>query len=269
MQRRILIIDDHDDIATALEEVFVHTGHSVKVVENRRDALAVGHLGEFDLVITDLDVAHSEHTFSLNGSDQVCLAADDVKAGEHVKAFKLCATNYRRNGHFDEEELKNIVATVLDYKTRHVDTNEFVQGVHEKIEFEIPSTLALMHIILEYLLKRVDRLGVCKPEQTNLFVALDEAFVNAVKHGNKYDSSKLIRISADILPTEAKFVVEDEGEGFDVNKIPDPLDPENLFKTSGRGVLFIYNIMDEVVYNDRGNRLTMVKKCEPAESQSD
>ncbi|MBV9242363.1 MAG: ATP-binding protein [Acidobacteria bacterium] len=117
-----------------------------------------------------------------------------------------------------------------------------------------------MHIVLEYLMKRVEKLGVCKPEQTNLFVALDEAFVNAIKHGNKYDPGKLVRISADVSPAEARFTIEDEGEGFDVNNIPDPLDPENLFKTSGRGVLFIYNIMDEVSYNDRGNRLTMVKK---------
>jgi len=47
-----------------------------------------------------------------------------------------------------------------------------------------------------------------------------------------------------------------------VHDIPDPLDPENLFKTSGRGVLFIYNIMDEVKYNERGNRLTMVKRSD-------
>jgi serine/threonine-protein kinase RsbW len=118
-----------------------------------------------------------------------------------------------------------------------------------------------MHIVLEYLIKRVEKLGVCKPEQSNLFVALDEAFVNAVKHGNKFDAHKLVRISADISNAEAKFTIEDEGEGFDVNSIPDPLDPQNLFKSSGRGVFFIYNIMDEVVYNDRGNRLTMVKKA--------
>ena len=61
---------------------------------------------------------------------------------------------------------------------------------------------------------------------------------------------------------EARFTIEDEGEGFDINAIPDPLDPENLFKTSGRGVLFIYNIMDEVKYNERGNRLTMVKRSD-------
>jgi serine/threonine-protein kinase RsbW len=120
-----------------------------------------------------------------------------------------------------------------------------------------------MHIVLEYLMKRVEKLGVVKPEQSNLFVALDEAFVNAVKHGNKFDAKKLIRISADVSRHEARFTIEDEGEGFDVNSIPDPLDPENLFKTSGRGVMFIYNIMDEVKYNERGNRLTMVKKSVP------
>ena len=87
-----------------------------------------------------------------------------------------------------------------------------------------------------------------------------DEFVNAVKHGNKYDQNKLVRITADLSPKEARFTIEDEGEGFNVNQIPDPRDPSNLFKTSGRGVLLIYNIMDEVEYNDRGNRLTMVKR---------
>src|SRR5688500_13113807 len=118
-----------------------------------------------------------------------------------------------------------------------------------------------MHIVLEYLMKRVEKLGVVKAEQSNLFVALDEAFVNAVKHGNKFDIQKLVRVTAEVSRKEARFTIEDEGEGFDPSTIPDPLDPENLFKESGRGVLFIYNIMDEVKYNDRGNRLTMVKKA--------
>jgi serine/threonine-protein kinase RsbW len=218
-------------------------------------------LEDFDLVITDLDVRPGEQTEKSNG---VCLPdVPQVGAGEHVKAFKLCAANYRRDG-FDEEELKAFVATVLDYKIRFVDTEEFVKDLRENIEFELPSALSLMHIVLEYLLKRVEKLGVCKPEQNNLFVALDEAFVNAIKHGNKYDPEKLVRITADVSAAEARFTIEDEGDGFDIRNIPDPLDPENLFKTSGRGVLFIHNIMDEVTYNSRGNRLTMIKKA-PAE----
>jgi serine/threonine-protein kinase RsbW len=268
MQRQILIIDDHDDLASALDEVFTHLGHNVVVVDSRGDALAIPELNDFDLVITDLDINPGEHSQISNGSGPACLNdVVDLTAGpgERMKAFKLCAANYRRED-FNEEELKEMVATVLDYKTRFVDKAEYLEGLHEKIEFEVPSAISLMHIVLEYLINRVERIGVCKPEQSNLFVALDEAFVNAVKHGNKYDASKLVRVVADVSPAEAKFVIEDQGEGFDVNKIPDPLDPENLFKTSGRGVLFIYNIMDEVIYNDRGNRLTMIKK--KAESQT-
>ena len=267
MQRRILIIDDHDDLASALDEVFTHQGHSVMAVDSRTDALAVGDLSKFDLIITDLDVKPGDRVGLSNGKADIC-RIDLPETGEHVKAFKLCTANYRRGPDIDEEQLRELVAITLDYKLRHVDTVESVRNLHEKIDFELPSTLALMHVVLEYLLKRVEKLGVCKPEQTNLFVALDEAFVNAIKHGNKYDVSKLVRVSADLSPEEAKFVIEDEGEGFDVNNILDPLDPENLFKPSGRGVLFIYNIMDEVAYNDRGNRLTMVKKAvsEPREN---
>jgi serine/threonine-protein kinase RsbW len=153
-----------------------------------------------------------------------------------------------------------MIATVLDYKLRFVDKEEYVRGLHESIEFELPGVLSVMHVVLEYLLKRVDKVGVVKTEESNLFVALDEAFVNAIKHGNKFDPTKNIRIAAEVSPSEARFTIEDEGEGFDVENIPDPLDPQNLFKPSGRGVLFIYNIMDEVKYNERGNRLTMVKK---------
>jgi serine/threonine-protein kinase RsbW len=266
MQRRILIIDDHDDLATALEEVFLHLGHEVRVLQDRAEALAIDNLKTFDLIITDLDVDGTlyQNGSKLNGA--ICpKELSPPRVGEHIKAFKLSAANFRRDN-FEENELKDMIATVLDYKIRFVDKTEVIQGLRESIEFELPSTISLMHIVLEYLMKRVEKLGVCKPEQSNLFVALDEAFVNAVKHGNKFDAGKLVRVAMEVSRDEARFTIEDQGEGFDVNNIPDPLDPENLFKTSGRGVLFIYNIMDEVEYNERGNRLTMVKKA-PAEEQ--
>ena len=257
MQRRILIIDDHDDLATSLEEVLTAMDHSVALLESRADAMEVTNFEQFDIVITDLDV-HSMRSPHLNGHDKTHI--DE----EHVKAFKVSAANFTRS-EFDEAELKAIVATVLDYKARHIDKLEAMQDLHEHIEFELPSAISLMHIVLEYLMRRVEKLGVVKSEQSNLFVALDEAFVNAVKHGNKFDAKKLVRIIAEVSSAEARFTIEDEGEGFDVNSIPDPLDPSNLFKTSGRGVLFIYNIMDEVAYNERGNRLTMVKRSDKPE----
>jgi len=268
MHRRILIIDDHDDLATALEEVFSHQGHEVSVVHDRAAALEIDNIYDHDLVITDLDVENLTIPAGNNGNSTVCLPKGiEAYQGQHIKAFKICASNFRRE-EFSEDELEKLVATVLDYKLRIVDKEEYVRGIRESIEFELPGVLSVMHVVLDYLLRRVDRVGVVKTEESNLFVALDEAFVNAIKHGNKFDTTKNIRIAADVSKAEARFTIEDEGEGFDVDNIPDPLDPQNLFKPSGRGVLFIYNIMDEVSYNERGNRLTMVKKSHPETTSS-
>jgi len=262
MQRRILIIDDHNDLAEALDEVFTHLGHQVTTVEDRAAALSIENIYDYDLVVTDLDVENLTSIAANNGNTAVCLPKEiHGYEGENIKAFKICGTNFRRE-EMSEDELKELVATVLDFKLRFVDKEEYVRGIHESIEFELPSVISVMHVVLEYLLKRVDKLGVVKTDESNLFVALDEAFVNAIKHGNKFDAKKNVRIAAQVSKAEARFTIEDEGEGFDVNNIPDPLDPQNLFKPSGRGVLFIYNIMDEVKYNERGNRLTMVKKSQ-------
>lgn len=269
MQRQILIIDDHDDLASALKDAFEKNGHQVKTTESRKDALCLDDIEKFDLVITDLDGENLICEPNQNGNSTACLphiSSASLNLDEPIKAFKFCATNFKRD-EFDENELKSFVETTLNYKIQFVDKTEVIKNLHEKIEFELPSAISTMHAVLDYLMKRVEKLGVINPEQSNLFIALDEAFVNAVKHGNKFDSNKLVRITADISAKEARFTVEDEGEGFDVNAIPDPLDPTNLFKTSGRGVLFIYNIMDEVKYNERGNRLTMVKKSDIDKSQ--
>lgn len=261
MQRRILIVDDHDDLKTALTEVFNGLGFFVKATEDRDEAVALDRLIDYDLVITDLDGDRAFGPVKGEENSSPCLPtiSPEESIRTFVKAFKICARNFRREN-FNEDELKNLFETVLNYKSRFVDKIQTVKNIREKIEFEFPSTISLMNCILDYLMRRVEKVGIVDSENSNLFVALDEAFVNAVKHGNKYDADKIVRISAEVSPTEARFTIEDEGEGFNISEIPDPTNPENLFKTSGRGVLIIHNIMDEVSYNERGNRLTMVKK---------
>ncbi len=259
MQRQILIIDDHDDLAGALSKVFTETSHYVEIVENRADALNIKNIKSFDLVITDLDGEKSVSGSNNNGNEPTCLPTISAVADEHIKAFKICAANFKRD-EFNEDELKSFVETILNYKSQFVDKVEIVRNLREKIEFELPSAISTMHAVLDYLMKRVEKIGVIDVEKSNLFIALDEAFVNAVKHGNKFDSQKLVKITAEVSTKEARFTIEDEGEGFKVSEIPDPTNPENLFKTSGRGVMFIHNIMDEVKYNERGNRLEMIKR---------
>lgn len=261
MQKKILIIDDHDDLETLLTSEFGAKGHFIKSTEDRDEAIELLESEAFDIIVTDLDGEHLVATKNGNDEDISCLPEDEPAPRSNIKAFKLCISNYKKE-RFSEDELKYFVETVLDLKSCCVDKIESVKDLREKIEFEVPSFVSLMHDILDYLMKRVEKSGVVNPETSNLFVALDEAFVNAVKHGNKFNAEKLVRITAEVSKEEARFTIEDEGEGFNVTEIPDPRNPENLFKTSGRGVLFIYNIMDEVKYNDRGNRLTMIKKSE-------
>ena len=266
-KRRILIVDDNDELRAALEEVLRELGHDVMATGDREAAVLRDDLEEFDLIISDLtDDAESGVEILSELQRQrlavpVVVSSDEAQKPGIVKAFKMGAANFLRLP-YNNDELRLIVEKTLSYKLRFVEDLKVLPFVHEKIDFELPSDVSLMSGVLQYLIERVAQLGVIKPERSNLYVALDEAFVNAVKHGNKNNPSKLVRITAELSAKEARFTVEDEGEGFNVQEIPDPCDPENLFKASGRGVLLIYNIMDEVQYNERGNRLTMVKRPE-------
>ena len=236
----ILIVENSDESRQGLTAELAGLGHSVQATGARDDANAREDLDGFDLMVSDLEDASAQD-------------------GQIIRAFKLSVTSDQVRS--ATAALHEIVETTLRFRLRCVDSAQ--KPFHEKIDIELPSDLSLMNTVLEYLLDRVDKIGLIKAEQSNLFVALDEAFVNAIKHGSRNDPTKLVRITAELSPREAIFTVEDEGDGFDVREIPDPCDPANLFKSSGRGVLLIYNIMDEVEYSERGTRLRMVKRPEP------
>ena len=264
-KRRILIVDNNDELRAILEEVLGRLGHEVVVTGDREMALAREDLDRFDLIISDLtdDLDNAIPIGELQRKWLLTPISPNGSRPDVVKAFKFGAANYLRLP-YEKDGLREIVERTLSYKLKYVDDPSVLAHVHEKIEFELPSDLSLMNGVLQYLLERVSRLGLIKPERSNLFIALDEAFVNAVKHGNKSNPQKLVKITAELSPKEACFTVEDEGDGFNIKEIPDPCDPANLFKSSGRGVLLIYNIMDEVEYSERGNRLKMVKRPAPS-----
>ncbi len=237
---RVLIVEYDDDIRAGLARELNQLGHEVTLESERDKALARQDLAEFDLLVSDL------------------VDRDPATAPESVRSFKMAVTSLQTRRTI--AELHDIIEKTLLFKLQQIDATQ--KAVREKIDLELPSDLTLMNAVLEYLLDRVAKLGLIKIEQSNLFVALDEAFVNAVRHGNRNDPSKLLRVTAELSAHEAIFTVEDEGDGFDVREIPDPRDPANLFKSSGRGVLLIYNIMDEVEYSEGGTRLKMVKRPE-------
>lgn len=90
-------------------------------------------------------------------------------------------------------------------------------------------------------------------------LAIEEAFINAIKHGNQMDDSKQIKVDYFVGPDKTEISLTDEGQGFDPNSIPDPRCGKNLYKTNGRGLLLMRSYMDVVEYNQQGNCVRMVR----------
>jgi len=106
------------------------------------------------------------------------------------------------------------------------------------------------------------RLQTCKASEQEVFsvrLALEEALVNAIKHGNQMDRSKKVRISYRFLGERFEIRITDEGDGFDPSDVPDPTAIENLERPCGRGLMLMRHYMTEVEYNTRGNSVAMAK----------
>jgi serine/threonine-protein kinase RsbW len=90
-------------------------------------------------------------------------------------------------------------------------------------------------------------------------LALEEAISNAVKHGHGGDPAKRVRVCYQVRGDRVLMEVEDQGAGFDPRRVPDPLEPENLDKPSGRGLLLMQSYATWLRFNERGNRVTLCR----------
>ena len=90
-------------------------------------------------------------------------------------------------------------------------------------------------------------------------MAMEEAVMNAIKHGNKRDPSKHVHVIVNLSDTQFYAQVTDQGLGFDPDDVPDPTLEENLEKTSGRGLMLMKNFVDTVQYNEIGNSVELTK----------
>jgi serine/threonine-protein kinase RsbW len=91
-----------------------------------------------------------------------------------------------------------------------------------------------------------------------LLLAIVEGVNNAIVHGNKLDKSKDVSIEYSISDNEVSFIIEDEGNGFDYESIPDPTLPENVEKTHGRGIFLMNHLADKIEFENQGSRITLI-----------
>ena len=147
-----------------------------------------------------------------------------------------------------------------DEKSERIRLDALLPFLEERIAFKMPSDLRHLDGVLDYLNERMLRLRIVNTDDSEVLIALDEAIVNAIKHGNKCDPRKAVHIVAEFSADGVRFIVADEGAGFELEKVPDPTEPCRLLEPSGRGLLLINHIMDEVRFNQCGNRLEMFKR---------
>ena len=105
----------------------------------------------------------------------------------------------------------------------------------------------------------LQRLRIDESIQFDVRLAIEEALRNAIQHGHRHGKKLPIAVSYEVDKDRIEIEVEDRGEGFDLKKIADPRTRENLMKEGGRGVFLIFELMDKVRYNKKGNRVKMTK----------
>ena len=127
-------------------------------------------------------------------------------------------------------------------------------------ELRIPSAYAAGKSLIDQLLGQLHEAEWNEHEIFGVHLAVEEALVNAIRHGNRLDEKKQVRVHWKLSREHLWIQISDEGPGFDPRCLPDPTAEENLETPCGRGVLLMKNFMSRVEYNEAGNCVVMEKQ---------
>ena len=290
----VLVVDDvtldRHLVGALIEE---HAGWSAVFAEDGRDALALIKLQVPDVVLTDLqmpemnglelvEAIRRDYSYlpvilmTAHGSEEIAVMALKAGAASYVPKRDLA------------RDLIPTTQKVLDMARTTRNQQQVLDCLIEtEFRFLLSNDPHRVQPLISHLqdhltmMNLVDKAGLIR-----VGTALHECLINAMEHGNleltsdlrESEHSKAYRSLVDerrqlqpycdrhVLVTarfsrqEAAFVIRDEGRGFDPAKLPDPRDPANLQKCSGRGLFLIRTFMDEVRFNDTGNEITMIKR---------
>jgi CheY-like chemotaxis protein len=288
----ILVVDDSPIDRRLASGLLTKAGFTTRLAENGHEALAALELERAELVVTDLlmpemdgltlvEAVRSRYPeipvilMTAHGSEDIAVRALQRGAASYVPKRDLARS------------LAETVASILS--VRDFDESPLSVRTQASTQWDLGNDLAEVTPVvglLETHLARVDI--VDETSRIQVSVALREAIVNAMLHGNLGLSSSLkesdpdahdklaeerrkispyrerrVRVTVRGTPGEVIYVVSDDGTGFDVGTVPDPTDPANLERTSGRGLFLIRTFMDDVTHTDGGRTITMVKRRPP------
>jgi CheY-like chemotaxis protein/anti-sigma regulatory factor (Ser/Thr protein kinase) len=291
---KILVVDDSSmDRHLAGKLLDKHgAGWQLVYAEDGREALALLESERPDLIVSDMQMpelnglelvtevrAHQPPVpvilMTAHGSEDIAIAALKKGAASYVPKRDLA------------RDLAETVEKVLTVANAERDQQKLRECLaRTETEFVLSNDPTLIPPLIAHLRRNLEALSLC--DETGLIrvtVALGEALTNAMVHGNleinageregdgaayrklleertrqrPYRDRKVTVIARENF-TEARYLIRDEGPGFDPAGLPDPTDPANLEKSTGRGLFLIRTFMDEVYHNEKGNEITMVKR---------
>jgi serine/threonine-protein kinase RsbW len=133
--------------------------------------------------------------------------------------------------------------------------NNQYTGAIQKIDFD--SSVENLRLVEKLIDQVCEEYHVNQDHYGNILIALTEAVNNAILHGNKSVKAKKIFVSFIPNQNDLLFTVEDQGEGFDYDGLPDPTDPANIEKPSGRGVFLMRHLADSVMFHEKGRKVEL------------
>jgi CheY-like chemotaxis protein len=289
----VLVVDDSAvDRAVVTQLLGRKAGHDIAEASDGADALAKMELKLPDLVVTDLRMPKMDGLELVRAVRQqhssvpVVLITSQGSEEIATEALKQGAASYVPKRSLGKD-LVDVVGHLLSV-TAGQRTHDQLMGKMSRIEYGVvlDNDWSMVDPLVRYIEDGISHMGLCDvTDRMRVCVALTEALLNAIYHGNLDVSSNLragdgrafrtlaaerrgqspyrdrrVQVDVKLVRDEALFSIRDEGNGFDVSTLPDPTDPSNIEKASGRGILLMRMFMDRVVYNDAGNEVTMVKR---------
>jgi CheY-like chemotaxis protein len=289
----VLVVDDNPvDRHLAGSLLSKRENIQVSYAANGLEALRLLQDSPFHLVLTDLHMPEMDGLdlvlevrknfpvipvilMTAYGSEEIAIQALQKGAASYVPKRNLA------------QSLMDTVESVLTVAQAKRNQQRLLECLTQTEEqFLLDNDPSLIPPLIGYLQENITRMHLCDAiGHIRVSIALQEALLNAIHHGNLEVASELkekdektyqglveqrrrekpyrtrrIHVIARESPAEATYIIRDEGPGFDPSKLPDPTDPSNLDKLSGRGLLLIRTFMDKVVHNEAGNQITMVKR---------
>jgi serine/threonine-protein kinase RsbW len=274
---RVLVVEDSRTMQRYLLNLLVKENYQVEVAGDGKTGLELFQQGliegnPFDIVMTDvlmpgmsgLEVLKQVKTF--NYDTIVVVLTSDATVETAIEALNLGANNFLHKPP-NSEEILNVMWRATKHREIFLENEELNPFTERLIHIQIPSQLKFIKGIAHNIIADAKLMGYDERElRDKIPVTVDEAVTNAIKHGNKFQEDKKVTIEVSMNTERIKIVVADEGDGFDVSAVPDPTDPMNFLKPSGRGILFMHIGMDTVRYNEKGNVLTLIKYRVPPDN---